>query len=209
MLGNGVTGNTTGGSQDITANNNSQIMNNVNVTANSGNASVTGNTNAGNATSGNTTASANILNVNMSNFSLSNWFGILFINVFGRWDGSFGVDTASGNLPFSVPPPANNGNTEQTSPPFSFGFVPHTSLSQQRLAAAGPVSGEPGDNSGDTPAAPTVLGATTDNNMQTPIAKATQPTHNATPFLAMLLTILLLGIVAATATALTRRNKLA
>lgn len=206
MLGNGVTGNTTGGSQDMTANNNSQITNNIDVTANSGNANVTGNTNAGGATSGNATASANILNVNMSNFSLSNWFGILFINVFGRWDGSFGVDTASGNLPASVPPPVNNGNTEQTPPPFSFGFVPHTSPARQHSAPAS----APVGTSGDTPAAPEVLGAkTTDNMMKAPITKATQPGRNVAPFLVMLLIVLLLGIVATTAAFLTRRRKLA
>lgn len=79
--------------------NNSSINNNVNASALSGNALVTSNTRAGNATSGNATASVNLLNISSSSLSLSNWLGILFINVFGSWNGSFGINTAAGNKP--------------------------------------------------------------------------------------------------------------
>lgn len=96
--GNGITQNTLASQTTVDSTNNDQINNNVNVGANSGDAAVTSNTSAGNATSGNAEAGVNILNIEGSQFDLSGWFGILFINVFGSWDGDFGVAT---------PPPAN------------------------------------------------------------------------------------------------------
>lgn len=128
-IGNGVTSNVgSGGDQTIDANNKSTITNNIDLTSLSGNANVTGNTSAGNATSGNATASANIANISTSSFSISDWFGILFINVYGTWLGSFGVDTENGTVtPITASPvtplsetPANVVNTPQ------FGFRPHT-----------------------------------------------------------------------------------
>jgi|GEM_PF-348593 len=98
----------------LMANTNSEIKNNVNLNAASGDANVSDNTLAGNATSGDATASANIANLVNSNFSLSSWFGILFINVFGSWNGSFGVDTSAGNKPV---------NTNKV-PPKVFQFIP-------------------------------------------------------------------------------------
>ena len=88
-----------GNATDITTNSNNQINNNISVNAQSGDALVHRNTNAGNATSGNAMASINLANIINSNISLSDWFGILFINVFGTWNGSFGIDTAMGNTP--------------------------------------------------------------------------------------------------------------
>ena len=78
---------------------NAVIENNVNVVASTGDASVNGNVRAGNATSGDAKAGANISNITNSTFSLTGWFGLLFINVLGDWYGSFGTDTAYGNLP--------------------------------------------------------------------------------------------------------------
>ena len=204
MLGSGVTD--SNGGQDITANNNSQITNNIDVTAHSGNAGVTGNTSAGNASSGNATASANILNVNMSSFGLSDWFGILFINVFGHWDGSFGVDTASGDQPASSAPPVPTDAGQEASPPFSLGFVPKTSSNQQSSAET-PILD---DSSGDTQAAPEVLGTTTtDNSVQNQVPKTTSAARGMNPFLAILLTVLFLSILATMAVGLTRRSRLA
>lgn len=77
---------------------NATITNNVSVTARTGNATVQNNTFAGDATSGDAHAAANIGNISNSSFSLSNWFGILFINIFGDWYGSFGTDTAYGGM---------------------------------------------------------------------------------------------------------------
>lgn len=84
----------------IDINNDVQIVNNINLASQSGDALVASNTRAGNATSGNATSSANILNMTNSQLGLSGWFGILFINVYGSWTGSFGVDTAAGTKVF-------------------------------------------------------------------------------------------------------------
>ena len=85
-------------STDINANfeNNYDINNNLNVNATSGDARVTHNTNAGDATSGDASAAANVVNLVNSDLTFDNWFGVLFLNVFGEWTGSFGVDTDAG-----------------------------------------------------------------------------------------------------------------
>lgn len=127
-LGNGVTTNTTTPDLSIDVNNNSRIVNNLNLNSQSGNATVDGNTSAGNATTGNATASANVANVSNSQLGLSGWFGVLFINVFGSWLGSFGVDTARGNQPGSVSSSAGHseGATASTG---AFQFVANTARS--------------------------------------------------------------------------------
>ena len=43
-----------------------------------------------------------------SNMKFTDWFGVLFINVFGTWDGSFGVDTPSGDKPGTTTTPTSN-----------------------------------------------------------------------------------------------------
>lgn len=78
---------------------NQTITNNIIAAAQSGDATVTKNTTAGNAKTGNAKVAVNILNVANSALSLSDWFGILFINVFGTWTGSFGIDTIAGIVP--------------------------------------------------------------------------------------------------------------
>jgi len=90
-LGGGVTSNTVDTPGDVTNKTTNTITNNIGLTALSGNATVSDNTHAGNATSGNATTSANLANITQSQFGLSNWFGVLFINVFGNWLGNFGV----------------------------------------------------------------------------------------------------------------------
>jgi len=97
----------------VTNNNTETINNNIDVSATSGNALVTDNGTAGNATSGNATASVNLVNILGSEFSLTNWFGILFINVFGTWDGNFGITTppisdSSSPVTSSTTPGSNN-----------------------------------------------------------------------------------------------------
>lgn len=205
-LGSGVTENKGGQNTQITANNENQIINDINVTATSGNASVTQNTTAGNATTGNATASANILNVTMSNFSLSDWFGILFINVYGHWDGSFGVNTASGDLPVVPAPVATN--PAQTTPPFSLGFIPRSTKSQQVARSITPTYSEDAvtyDESG-----PEVLGtATTNTVMQQQTPKIMQAEVQSNPFFIILAAILLTSGLAATTFAVVRHRKLA
>lgn len=122
-LGSDVTKNTTttvNGS--LVANNNTQITNNINLASQSGDANVTGNTTAGNATTGDATASANIANISTSTFKVDDWFGLVFINVFGSWIGSFGIDTASGNL--APLPDPKSAPAVPGAPNIRFGFVP-------------------------------------------------------------------------------------
>lgn len=92
------------GNTTINTTNQNTINNNLDLSAQSGNANVTDNTKAGNATSGKADIAANVGNIIDSSLNLSKWFGVLFINVFGNWTGSFGINTSAGN-------PASN--TEQ------------------------------------------------------------------------------------------------
>ena len=85
------------------------IRNDVNVRAHSGSANVVENTNGGSARSGDAKTAVNVLNMQGSNLSVSDWFGILFINVFGMWKGSFGINTSAGDPVLANPgSPANN-----------------------------------------------------------------------------------------------------
>lgn len=76
----------------------------IQVSARSGDALVAENTTAGSALSGKAMASANVVTLLQNRMALSGWLGVLFINVFGNWHGSFGIDTAYGNLPDPVTP---------------------------------------------------------------------------------------------------------
>jgi len=117
-LGGGITKNETP-TNNIHLTNNNTITNTVDVQALSGDAVVDSNTAAGDAKSGNATASANIANIIGSNLSLSDWFGILFINVFGTWNGSFGIDTPAGN-PIKTAAPEQTAQTPITTTVFRF-----------------------------------------------------------------------------------------
>ncbi|USN96773.1 MAG: hypothetical protein H6797_01045 [Candidatus Nomurabacteria bacterium] len=97
-LGSGVISDTTNISDTANLNNNAKIINNLDLSSASGDATVTKNTTAGDAVTGNATASANIANISTSQFNLSDWFGVLFINVYGTWIGSFGINTAAGTI---------------------------------------------------------------------------------------------------------------
>jgi hypothetical protein len=113
---------------DVDSTSNNLINNDVNVSAHSGDATVVNNTTGGNAKTGDASVGVNVLNMVDSEFSIDDWFGVLFINVFGSWVGSFGVNTSAGNQPTAagvVPtatssPAANSQQTAQT-----FSFVPH------------------------------------------------------------------------------------
>lgn len=83
-------------SAEINVEENKKITNNIEVVSETGDAEVSENTVAGSAKTGNATASTNLLNMINSKLTLKKWFGILFINVFGSWQGSFGVDTERG-----------------------------------------------------------------------------------------------------------------
>ena len=120
-LGGGVISNNVTNNSTLNNTNNQTINNNLNVNAQSGDATVYHNTTAGDATSGNATASANIANFINDSLSLNGWFGLLFINVFGTWNGSFGIDTAAGN-PITAPTSNNNTPAGSSNQPL-FRFV--------------------------------------------------------------------------------------
>jgi hypothetical protein len=121
----------------LAANNTSSITNNVTLNSVSGDATVTNSGDGGTATTGKATASANIVNVINSELSLTNWFGVLFINVFGSWVGS--LETAPVVPSGVVAPPADN-----TSAPQAFSFVPVASSGYAGPSA--PVTQPPGNH---------------------------------------------------------------
>lgn len=108
-IGNGVSSSIHTPDLNVQVQNAAAITNNVTLASQSGDATVAGNTLADGATTGNATASANIANISNSSFGLSGWFGILFINVFGSWHGSFGIDTAAGTRPEPVASDGGDG----------------------------------------------------------------------------------------------------
>jgi hypothetical protein len=135
-FGSGVISDTTSVTDNTNINNKSHITNNIDLSAKSGDANVTDNTSAGDATTGDATASANIANISTSTFKLSDWFGVLFINVFGTWVGSFGIDTAAGTVvPLSgMALPQNQPVIG--APNMRFGFNGNNSLDRQVSALA-------------------------------------------------------------------------
>jgi hypothetical protein len=98
-LGGGLTAQTGPGNTNTNIANDTteQINNNITARATTGDATVTNNTTGGDARSGDAHAAINLLNVENSSLSLSGWLGILFINVFGTWNGSFGINTSAGD----------------------------------------------------------------------------------------------------------------
>jgi hypothetical protein len=134
-IGNGVSSNTTVAPDLIlNATNSTQITNNLTLNSHTGDALVGHNTAAGNAVSGNATASANIGNIVSSQLGLSDWFGVLFINVFGSWYGSFGIDTAAGNSTASLSTTTASG---ASGPLRVFDFIPRTFSTGRTHAPAG------------------------------------------------------------------------
>jgi hypothetical protein len=158
--------NSTDTNLDFDATFNNTINNNINVNSGSGDALVSGNTSAGNATSGDATASANIFNLVDSQMEFDDWFGVLFINIFGNWNGSFGVNTAAGNKTNPTTTSGGSGgagspsqnNTAAASPRGFMGFVPR-------------VFGATGYDNSDSSAA-TVTSQTATNTFPTPPSDA-------------------------------------
>ncbi len=95
---------------DMNIESNTTINNNINLNAQSGDALAEYNTQVGNIQTGDATALANVANISRSNLSLSGWFGVLFLNVFGTWHGSFGVNTDAGTV--ATKPAASSSNTQ-------------------------------------------------------------------------------------------------
>ena len=108
----GGASNTEDSGSTVNSSENLSIANNIRATATSGDALVLFNTLAGNATSGDASVALNILNIVNSQLHMSDWLGVLFINVFGNWFGSFGVDTIAGgqsNTTVTTPTQALSG----------------------------------------------------------------------------------------------------
>ena len=203
-LGNGVTSNSVDNTT-VNSTNNAAITNNLTLSANSGDATVAHNTTAGNATTGNATASANVANISQTNIGLTGWFGVLFINVFGSWLGSFGVDTPHGNPPqvsTSSDEPAASGAAapeagqairfianqavSSSSLPFNFG-----------LSAKDDTPTPPSTTIPVTSATPQAQTTTTQAAVETPVAvepKSTPAVPTIVPFSAVMLTIILAGV---------------
>jgi hypothetical protein len=123
-LGGSLTENTTVNNNATINNNvNQKINNNITTAAQSGDAKVNYNTQGGNAKSGNARNAVNLMNVENSSISLTGWLGILFINVFGTWNGSFGVNTSAGDpITTAITDAQNHGSPA----PQVFRFVPHS-----------------------------------------------------------------------------------
>lgn len=105
---------------DINNDTKQQITNDLHLTAASGDANVTKNTKAGNARTGDANNTINLMNFQNSSLALSNWFGILFINVYGTWHGSFGINTSAGD-PVAMAEASGGSNGPAIR---AFGFVP-------------------------------------------------------------------------------------
>lgn len=148
QLGGGIQSNTTiNNNADINNTNNFEINNDINVVARSGDAAVRGNTQGGNARSGDAETAVNLSNIQNSSFAFSDWFGILFINVFGSWNGSFGVDTEAGNRP--TPAPATGGRGGGATSGGFGGNATVTSPVQVFRFAASAASGSAATNTND------------------------------------------------------------
>lgn len=150
------------------------IVNNVNVHATSGDATVANNTLGGNARSGNAATAVNILNLEGSNINLSDWFGILFINVFGIWNGSFGVNTSAGD-PASNPTnnPVQVANQEAMVSQFKqfASFVSHSSNTGSNNSVASDITSN-SNVLGTTTAVAKKISATTTTVNPTPDSKS-------------------------------------
>lgn len=167
-IGDGVTSNSVSPSLTVNTTDNALLTNNINLTSQSGDATVTHNTNAGNATTGNATASANIANITGSQIGLSGWFGVLFINVFGSWLGSFGVDTSDGN-PIVQPPTQAQGTGHAVPAPIQvIAFVPHNLHQTSTVIQGGIASQSTGSDSPSSDASNSAVLAEMTNNQQEP-----------------------------------------
>ena len=148
-LGGGITANNSNANNNtnITNNDNKRINNNITTRAKSGNANVSNNTTGGNATSGDAKGAVNLLNVEDSSLALSNWFGILFINVFGTWHGSFGINTSAGDPIAAAAGGRGADGTAAGAPGASFApagqfasFLPKSGSAQFSIAGTGPTN---------------------------------------------------------------------
>ncbi len=169
-----------GGNTTIDSETTNTINNNIMVNAKSGDATAKRNTITGDVKSGDAVAGVNLLNIANSGFSFSDWFGVLFINVFGTWKGSFGVNTSAGN-PILQPGRGNGNPPSQTAVTRDSGvmkFVPKVSQSNSSRSGSTFASTRHIDSSNETTSKDeSVVLASTDSNSNKPI---TAPAQNQT-----------------------------
>lgn len=161
---------------------NLSITNNIQASATSGNALVLFNTLAGSATSGDASVAINILNIVNSQLHMSDWLGVLFINVFGNWFGSFGVDTIAGgqsNTTVVTPTPALSGQEASN-------HVKRSHIASRSTGSYSPEASTPTATLADT----TVMGAEKSIN-----AGLADPTPDSAP-ISWLIPILALTLAA-------------
>lgn len=201
VLGDDVTSNliaATQGDATINADTQNQITNNIKVGAHTGDATVSGNTNAGDATTGNASASATILNMANSAFNVSDWFGVLFINVFGSWDGSFGVNTPQGDEVASSPPPTSEQPAAESAPAQVFSFIARNVQGSGSTQTAAPAQTAESTEPTPTPApAETAVLAASDHSKSSPVSDvaSTAPVTISAPVVAAVLAGLAIGLV--------------
>ncbi len=92
------------------------ITNNVNVAAQSGNATATDNTKVGDVATGTAKATSAIANIMNTALNVKHWFGVLIINVFGEWTGSVNENTSAGDVPRAAAAAASQPQTAATLP---------------------------------------------------------------------------------------------
>lgn len=183
---------------DVNSTVNNAINNTILVGAESGDAIAENNTQVGDVASGNASASVNLANLLGSNISLSEWFGILFINIFGDWNGWFGKDTAAGNPTVSITSPSNSVSTPSVQ---VFAFTPTTRATNgQQEFAITPIT------LGESPAADesTVLATSTDNDMSS--GASTTIANQTASWIYPVLGLLIAALLLAMERIITRRN---
>lgn len=90
------------------------ITNNVNVHAQSGDATARQNTEVGDVATGSAQAVSSVANIVNSALNVSHWFGVLVINVFGDWFGSVNEDTVAGTVASSEVTAGRGGGSAAT-----------------------------------------------------------------------------------------------
>jgi len=143
---------------------NQSINNNIHVNSKSGDATIADSTKAGNAKSGDATSSVILMNMINDRLSLSGWFGLLFINVFGSWNGSFGINTSAGDkIPLPTVPGSDSSATGGAGSTPMFQFVPkagaYNNPSGGTYTSSGQAIGNSGDGSSDNLGKAAVLAA--------------------------------------------------
>lgn len=201
VLGDGATSQmvAVAGNTQVNTSNETTLTNNISLSAQTGDATVAGNTTAGDATSGNAKAGATILNMANSAFSVSDWFGVLFINVLGSWMGSFGVDTENGGkagTTLVAPPSGSTATPLETAAPQApaqvFRFLGRTSSPQQSSSGESATAATESDTTDNSSPAAAVL-ASTDTSSTPPSDSGSGSASSSVPTVSLPLAVTMLG----------------